>query len=85
MFLLGGEFSVKRISKDYEKFGDEDPSKNLWKNKKKGKKVFGKSEDAESDFGLLFGAGITGKLPRRVNRVTLKVMFSDLYNGGSAF
>ncbi|KAI5396242.1 hypothetical protein KIW84_062447 [Lathyrus oleraceus] len=71
-FPRGGEFSVKRISKDYEKFGDEDPSKNFWKNKKKGKKVFGKSEDAESDFGLLFGAGITGKLPRRVNRVTLK-------------
>ncbi|CAK8570928.1 unnamed protein product [Lathyrus sativus] len=71
-FPRGGEFSVKRSSNNYEKFGDEDLSKNLWKNKKKGKKVFSKSEDAESDFGLLFGAGITGKLPRHVNRVTLK-------------
>ncbi|XP_058758623.1 rRNA biogenesis protein RRP5-like [Vicia villosa] len=71
-FPRGGEFSVKRSSNDYEKFGDEDPSKKLWKNKKKGKKVFSKSEDTESDWGLLFGAGITGKLPRRVNRVTLK-------------
>ncbi|CAK8575771.1 unnamed protein product [Lathyrus sativus] len=72
-FPRGGEFSMKRSSNNYEKFGDEDPSKNLWKNKKK-KKVFSKSEDAESDFGLLFGAGITGKLSRHVNRVTLKYL-----------
>lgn len=76
---------MKRSGNDYKKFGDEDPSKKLWKNKKKGKKVFSKSEYTESDWGLLFGAGITGKLPRRVNRVTLKVTFSDLYNGECAF
>jgi hypothetical protein len=73
LLLLGGEFNVKRSSNDYDKFGDEDDPKKEWKNKKKGKKVFKKSDEAESDWGLLSGASITGKLPRYVNRVTLKV------------
>jgi len=71
--ILGGEFKVKRSRDDYDKFGDDDDSKKVWKTKKKGKKVFKKSDEAESDWGLLSGAGITGKLPRYVNRVTLKV------------
>ncbi|WJX11337.1 hypothetical protein P8452_01962 [Trifolium repens] len=71
-FPRGGEFNVKRSSNDYDKFGDEDDPKKEWKNKKKGKKVFKKSDEAESDWGLLSGASITGKLPRYVNRVTLK-------------
>ncbi|KAJ0982735.1 hypothetical protein J5N97_010990 [Dioscorea zingiberensis] len=38
--------------------------------KKKGKgKPFG---DEEDDLGSLFGEGITGKLPRHANRITLK-------------
>lgn len=71
-FPRGGEFKVKRSRDDYDKFGDDDDSKKVWKTKKKGKKVFKKSDEAESDWGLLSGAGITGKLPRYVNRVTLK-------------
>lgn len=39
--------------------------------KKKGnKKLFGDDED---DLGFLFGEGVTGKLPKYVNRITLKV------------
>lgn len=75
-FGLGGEFSLKRSSNDHEKFGDEDRTKKVWKTKKKGKNVVGKSDksdDFESEWGSLSGDGITGKLPRRVNRITLKV------------
>ncbi|XP_004514152.1 rRNA biogenesis protein RRP5 [Cicer arietinum] len=74
-FPRGGEFSLKRSSNDHEKFGDEDRTKKVWKTKKKGKNVVGKSDksdDFESEWGSLSGDGITGKLPRRVNRITLK-------------
>lgn len=39
--------------------------------KKKGLK--GSSLDFDNDLGSLFGDGITGKLPRFANRITLKV------------
>lgn len=58
---------------DYDEFGEESRSKKTWKNKKKGKSAFSKSDDPASDWGSLSGDGITGKLPRRVNRITIKV------------
>nr|XP_015898902.2 rRNA biogenesis protein RRP5 isoform X1 [Ziziphus jujuba var. spinosa] len=42
------------------------------KKKKKRKNLEMKSREAEDDFGSLFGAGITGKLPRFANKITLK-------------
>ncbi|KAL2326887.1 hypothetical protein Fmac_020314 [Flemingia macrophylla] len=68
-FPRGGEFSVKRRS-DYDEFGSEDRSRKP--KKKKGKNASGKSGEAADDWGSLSGDGITGKLPRRVNRITLK-------------
>jgi len=76
VFLLGGEFSAKGRN-DYDEFGAEDPSKKTRK-KKKGKNASGKSNEAADDWGSLSGNGITGKLPRRVNKITLRVGCSSL-------
>ncbi|XP_027363474.1 rRNA biogenesis protein RRP5 [Abrus precatorius] len=70
-FPRGGEFSVKRRNDDDE-FGAEDHSRKTKKNWKKGKTTFSKSNEPADDLGLLSGDRITGKLPRRVNRITLK-------------
>ncbi|KAL2998416.1 hypothetical protein AAZX31_09G097500 [Glycine max] len=69
-FPRGGEFSAKGRN-DYDEFGAEDPSKKTRK-KKKGKNASGKSNEAADDWGSLSGNGITGKLPRRVNKITLR-------------
>ena len=76
MFLLGGEFSAKGRS-DYDEFSAEDPSRKTRK-KKKGRSASSKSNEGADDWGSLSGVGITGKLPRRVNRITLKVGCSSL-------
>lgn len=46
--------------------------------KKRSKRARMSSMDVEDDMGSLFGGGITGKLPRYANRITLKV-FSVSY------
>ena len=43
------------------------------KMKKKNSKTTKKIHVMEDDMGSLFGGGITGKLPRFANRITLKV------------
>ncbi|XP_020233818.1 rRNA biogenesis protein RRP5 [Cajanus cajan] len=68
-FPRGGEFSASRRS-DYDEFGAEDHSRKP--KKKKGKNASSKSKEAADDWGSLSGDGISGKLPRRVNRITLK-------------
>ncbi|KAL2664253.1 hypothetical protein GLYMA_02G168900v4 [Glycine max] len=70
-FPRGGEFSAKGRS-DYDEFSAEDPSRKTRK-KKKGRSASSKSNEGADDWGSLSGDGITGKLPRRVNRITLKV------------
>ncbi|KAK7392757.1 hypothetical protein VNO78_21204 [Psophocarpus tetragonolobus] len=66
-FPRGGEFSAKRRN-SYDEFDDEGHSKKH----KKGKNKSSKSDEATDDWGSLSGDGITGKLPRRVNKITLK-------------
>ncbi|KAJ4823880.1 hypothetical protein Tsubulata_010462 [Turnera subulata] len=44
----------------------------LKKKNKKGKHYLSKSDSAEDDLGSLFGDGLTGKLPRFANKITLK-------------
>ncbi|XP_057422928.1 rRNA biogenesis protein RRP5 [Lotus japonicus] len=72
-FPRGGVFSVKR-RKDYEEFDGEDYPRKGKNKKKKGRNVSSKSDELGDDWGSLSGDGITGKLPRRVNKVTLKNM-----------
>ena len=43
------------------------------KNKKKKKKTERKANETVDDLGSLFGDGISGKLPRYANKITLKV------------
>lgn len=47
------------------------------KNKRR-KKMQKKSQTEDDDFSSLFGGGITGKLPRFANKITLKVFSSKL-------
>lgn len=68
-FPRGGEFSAKRRD-DSDEFGAEDHFRKT--KKKKSKNVSRKSSEAEDDWGSLSGNSITGKLPRRVNRITLR-------------
>ncbi|KAK7278792.1 hypothetical protein RJT34_23828 [Clitoria ternatea] len=67
-FPRGGEVFSKRRN-DYDEFGSEDHPR---KTKKKGKTVSRKSNEVSDDLGTLSSEGITGKLPRRVNKITLK-------------
>ncbi|TKY53223.1 RRP5-like protein [Spatholobus suberectus] len=69
-FPRGGEFSAK-LRNDYNDFGAEDHSRKM-KKKRKGKNASSKSNEAADEWGSLSGDGITGKLPRRVNKITLK-------------
>ncbi|RDY08514.1 rRNA biogenesis protein RRP5, partial [Mucuna pruriens] len=69
-FPRGGGFSSKRRN-DHDEFDAEDRSRKTRKNKK-GKNALSKSNEAADDWGSLSGDGITGKLPRRVNKITLK-------------
>ena len=50
------------------------------KKRKKEKRVQNKNNSTEDDLGLLFGDGITGKLPRFANKITLKVCSCLLYS-----
>ncbi|KAK7354984.1 hypothetical protein VNO80_14229 [Phaseolus coccineus] len=68
-FPRGGE-AFANPRNDYEEFGGENHSRKTKKNK--GRKTLIKSNEAVDDWGSLSGEGITGKLPRRVNKITLK-------------
>lgn len=70
MFHVGGEVFFNPRS-DYDKFGGENHTRKTKKNK--GRKALSKSNEAVDDWGSLSGGGITGKLPKRVHKVTLKV------------
>lgn len=58
-----------RAKEDYAEFGADD---HLTK-KKKRNNMLRKSHAPRDDLGLLSGHGITGKLPRYANKITLKV------------
>jgi len=47
--------------------------------KKKTRKMQKRGPTSEDDLGSLFGDGMTGKLPRFANRITLKVLVSVLW------
>lgn len=73
--FTGGEVSVKRrnAGEDYHEFGSDDRKKQSKWNKRKGKSALRKGDEAADDWGTLSGDCIAGKLPRRVNKITLKV------------
>lgn len=56
-------------------FEREERSKGKKKKKKGARRSLG---EADEDFGSLFGEGVTGKLPRFANRITLKVGYCSL-------
>lgn len=70
MFHVGGEVFLNPRN-DYDEFGGGNHTRKTKKNK--GKKPLRKSDESVDDWGSLSGAGITGKLPRRVHKITLKV------------
>ncbi|KAK7345187.1 hypothetical protein VNO77_15745 [Canavalia gladiata] len=70
-FPRGGEISVTRRN-DYDEFGAEDHSRKTKKKGRKEKTAWSKSNEPIDDWGSLSGDGITGKLPRRVNKITVK-------------
>lgn len=55
------------VNKDFE------TDNRALKKRKKEKRVQNQNNSTEDDLGLLFGDGITGKLPRFANKITLKV------------
>ncbi|XP_027934864.1 rRNA biogenesis protein RRP5 isoform X1 [Vigna unguiculata] len=67
-FPRGGEVFLNPRN-DYDEFGGGNHTRKTKKNK--GKKPLRKYESVD-DWGSLSGAGITGKLPRRVHKITLK-------------
>ncbi|CAJ1967373.1 unnamed protein product [Sphenostylis stenocarpa] len=71
-FPRGGEVFANPRN-DYDEFGGGDHSIKVKKKKKKrGRNELSKSDEAADDWSLHSGEGITGKLPRRVNKITLK-------------
>ncbi|MED6145261.1 hypothetical protein PIB30_023503 [Stylosanthes scabra] len=77
-FPRGREVPVKRKDDGdgHEVFGydevrsDERKKMNKW-NRKKGKNTLRKRDEGADDWGTLFGDTVSGKLPRRVNKITL--------------
>jgi len=75
VFHVGGEVFLNPRN-DYDEFGGDNHSRKTKKNKRR--KNLSKSSEAVDDWGSLSGDGIAGKLPRRVNKITLKVACSIL-------
>lgn len=72
----GGGSSLSRKERDEiraEVDAEFDAEGRFLKKKKKGKKLQNKSHSSADDLGSLFGDGLTGKLPRFANKITLKV------------
>lgn len=67
---------------------DSETEQRLLKKRKKEKRVQNSYHSVEEDLGSLFGDGVTGKLPRFANKITLKVcllsscsfLISNLFN-----
>ncbi|CAL0321523.1 unnamed protein product [Lupinus luteus] len=72
-FPRGGPVTGKRrnVREDYDD-SDGDNYSRKKQNKKKGSNLSKKNAEPEDDWGSLSSDTITGKLPRRVNKITLK-------------
>ncbi|KAL5545605.1 hypothetical protein UlMin_005292 [Ulmus minor] len=74
-FPRGGGSSLSRREREEiraEVDAEFDGVEGELKSKKKRKSIQKKSQAVEDDLGSLFGGGITGKLPRYANKITLK-------------
>lgn len=75
---LGGASSLSREERNGAKEGvhkDSETEQRVLKKRKKEKRVQNSYRSAEEELGSLFGDGVTGKLPRFANKITLKVCF----------
>ena len=79
--MVGGGSRLSREEKDEIRAEVDAEVRDSKRRKHKGPKSRKPNED---DLGSLFGEGITGKLPRFANRVTLKVC-CNIYAVGSHF
>lgn len=79
---LGGGTSLSREERNEAREGVDkefETNNRVLKKRKKEKRVQNKNNSTEEDLGLLFGDGITGKLPRFANKITLKVCLCLFY------
>ncbi|XP_057768681.1 rRNA biogenesis protein RRP5 isoform X2 [Salvia miltiorrhiza] len=80
-FPRGGGTSLSREERNEAREGvdkDFETDNRVLKKRKKDKRVQNKNNSTEDDLGLLFGDGITGKLPRFANKITLKNVSSGM-------
>lgn len=75
MFLGGGSALSRRERDEIRAEVDAEFETEGRGSRKKKRKIFQHRNQTEEDddLGLLFGGGITGKLPRYANKITLKV------------
>lgn len=78
---LGGGSSLSRRERDEVRaeVDAEFEAEERGLRKKKRKNLKNRNQTEDDDLGSLFGGGITGKLPRYANKITLKVQFNILY------
>lgn len=75
VFPRGGGYSLTQRERDEihaEVDAEFEAERGLHKKNKKKKKTEKKANETVDDLGLLFGDGISGKLPRYANKITLK-------------
>ncbi|KAL6571985.1 hypothetical protein OROMI_012943 [Orobanche minor] len=80
-FPRGRRNSMSRVERnDANEGGDKDfdTDNRVLKKRKRAKRVQNQNNSTEDDLGLLFGDGITGKLPRFANKITLKNVSSGM-------
>ncbi|KAL1554555.1 rRNA biogenesis protein RRP5 [Salvia divinorum] len=80
-FPRGGGTSLSREERNEAREGvekDFETDIRVLKKRKKERRVQNKNNSTEDDLGLLFGDGITGKLPRFANKITLKNVSSGM-------
>lgn len=75
LYFSGGGSSLSRQERDEirAEVDAEFEAEERDQKKNRRKKMQKKTQATEDDFGSLFGDGITGKLPRYANKITLKV------------
>lgn len=81
-FGLGRGNSMSREDRNDAKEGVDkgfETDNRVLKKRKKEKRVQNQNNSTEDDLGLLFGDGITGKLPRFANKITVKVCSCSFY------